>query len=61
MVTNIAILTIDAGHVLRVMDLPFNHRDPFDRHMISQCLFEEMKFITNEALFEKYGVIRVGE
>ena len=56
---NITILTIDPAHVLGVMNLPFKHRDPFDRLMISQCLFEKMTFITNEALFEKYGVIRV--
>lgn len=55
---NITILTINPAHVLGVMKLPFEHRDPFDRLMISQCLFEEMTFITNEALFEKYGVIR---
>ena len=59
MVTNIAILTIDAGHVLRVIDLPFNHRDPFERLMISQCLFEKMIFIKNKALFENHGVIRL--
>ena len=56
---NITLLSVQPMHVLGVMNLPLEHRDPLDRLMISQCLYEKMKFITNEALFLRYGVDRV--
>lgn len=57
---NIILLEIKTSHILGVMNLPFEHRDPFDRLMVSQCLCENITFITNnEALFEKYHIKRL--
>ena len=55
----ISLLSIQPAHIFGVLDLPFEHRDPFDRIMIAQCLHEKMKFITNEAMFINYGIDRV--
>lgn len=56
---NIMLLPIQPAHVLAVLRLPFEHRDPFDRLLIGQALVENMKFISNEALFLRYSVDRV--
>ena len=56
---NITLLPIQPAHVLAVLRLPFEHRDPFDRLLIGQALVENMKFISNEALFLRYSVDRV--
>ena len=56
---NITLLPTQTAHVLAVLRLPFEHRDPFDRLLIAQALVENMKFISNEALFLRYGVDRV--
>ena len=56
---NIEILTVQSEHILTVLNLPFEHRDPFDRLLIAQALTEKMKFISNEALFLRYGVNRI--
>jgi PIN domain nuclease of toxin-antitoxin system len=55
----VSLLSVHPAHILKLLDLPFEHNDPFDRIMIAQCLQEEMKFISNEALFLRYGVDRV--
>jgi PIN domain nuclease of toxin-antitoxin system len=56
---NITLFEVHPTHVLTVLSLPFEHRDPFDRLLIAQALVEDMKFISNEALFLRYGVVRV--
>ncbi|TRW90242.1 type II toxin-antitoxin system VapC family toxin [Candidatus Methylobacter oryzae] len=56
---SISLLSVKPAHVLAVLNLPFEHRDPFDRLLIGQSLVENMKFLSNEALFLRYGVDRV--
>jgi PIN domain nuclease of toxin-antitoxin system len=56
---SIALLPIQPAHILKLLDLPFEHNDPFDRIMIAQCLQDEIAFISNEELFLRYGVNRV--
>ncbi len=36
--------------------LPFHHRDPFDRTIISQGLAENFTILTKEIIFTDYGV-----
>ena len=36
--------------------LPFHHRDPFDRLLVSHALNTEMTVLTPDAVFLKYGV-----
>jgi PIN domain nuclease of toxin-antitoxin system len=52
-------LGIDFRHVTRVSALPFHHRDPFDRLIISQALEEKMPVLSSDSAFDQYGVERL--
>jgi PIN domain nuclease of toxin-antitoxin system len=39
--------------------LPGPHRDPFDRMLIAQALTGSLTLISNERLFDRYGVARL--
>ena len=49
-------LPITAVHAARVAELPFIHRDPFDRLLIAQSIVEPLTLLTNDALLERYRV-----
>jgi len=53
------ILDITANHATRAGLLPGPHKDPFDRMLISQAQAESVPIITNERVFEAYGVRRI--
>ncbi|TAF23940.1 MAG: type II toxin-antitoxin system VapC family toxin [Runella slithyformis] len=53
------ILPIDFRHTLQLSQLPFYHRDPFDRTLIAQALSENITLVSNEKIFDKYGVKRI--
>ena len=53
-------LPVQAEHAWSVLDLPeSDHRDPFDRQLIAQALFEELPIISADERFDAYGVERV--
>jgi PIN domain nuclease of toxin-antitoxin system len=35
------------------------HRDPFDRLLIAQALVEDLVLVSNEVLFDGFGVQRI--
>lgn len=39
--------------------LRLDHRDPFDRMLIAQAQMEDLPLITNETLFDAFGVTRI--
>jgi len=39
--------------------LPGPHRDPFDRMLIAQALRADLELVSNETLFDAYGVRRL--
>jgi PIN domain nuclease of toxin-antitoxin system len=53
---DIAVLPIEIGHLNKVIDLPFHHRDPFDRLIIAQALAEGVPIISSDAAFSHYAV-----
>jgi len=53
---NITILPIGAAHLERLKDLPWIHRDPFDRMLICQAQEENLKLVTVDANIVKYPV-----
>jgi Uncharacterized protein conserved in bacteria len=53
---NLLELPITAAHAARVTDLPFIHRDPFDRLLIAQSIAEPLTLLTNDALLDRYRV-----
>ena len=50
------ILDISAVHCLRVSSLPWHHKDPFDRLLISQALVEAFVLISVDEKFKLYDV-----
>ena len=52
-------LSITTNHAQAAGALAFHHRDPFDRMLIAQALAERMPLVSNEALFDRYGVRRI--
>jgi PIN domain nuclease of toxin-antitoxin system len=50
------ILPVDFAHTVKLSQLPFYHKDPFDRTLIAQAISEDLTIITKEQLFEEYGV-----
>lgn len=47
---------LKADHVSQVAKLPFIHRDPFDRILVSTAMCEEMSLLTSDANIQKYDV-----
>jgi PIN domain nuclease of toxin-antitoxin system len=52
-------MPIRIDHVERQMSLPFHHRDPFDRLLAAQALVEGIPLISNDPVFDAYGVTRI--
>ncbi len=56
---NIRLLEIRLDHVAKVVELPFHHKDPFDRMVAAQCLFEQIPILSADPVFDQYGVQRI--
>ena len=52
------LLSLNVSHVSRVAELPFHHRDPFDRMIVAQSLVEDLPVIGRDEAFDQYGVDR---
>ena len=52
-------LDITIQHAQRAGRLPGDHRDPFDRMLIAQAQLEDVPIVSNETVFDGYGVTRV--
>lgn len=55
-INRIRMLEIKQEHIYHLERLPFHHRDPFDRLIISQSLVEKMPVATADRIFKKYGI-----
>jgi len=53
------LLPISPPHVLTVEQLPYWHRDPFDRLIVAQARSEGFTLVSNEVVFDQYGVKRL--
>jgi len=52
-------LPITVLHAQRAGSLRIDHRDPFDRMLIAQAQMEDLPIVTNEGLFDGFGIERV--
>jgi PIN domain nuclease of toxin-antitoxin system len=52
-------LDITVDHAQRAGSLPGGHRDPFDRMLIAQSQAENVPVVSNDAVFDQYGVVRI--
>jgi len=51
---SIQILPINFAHTVEQNRLPFHHRDPFDRIIVSQAIVENIDFISRDVIFDGY-------
>jgi PIN domain nuclease of toxin-antitoxin system len=56
---HIELLPIEIPHLAEVANLPFHHRDPFDRLIISQSLVERILVVSKDTRFDEYGIQRL--
>ena len=52
-------LDMSLKHAREAGSLPLVHRDPFDRMLIAQARVEQLQIVSNEVLFDAYGVSRI--
>jgi len=50
------LIEIEDSHLTTLLHLPFHHRDPFDRMIISQAISNNLTVITNDGQFLNYQV-----
>ena len=55
--SDINVLQIEDEYLQILSKLPFLHKDPFDRLLISTALVEDLKFITVDENIQKYDVV----
>lgn len=53
------LLAIEVAHAERAGSMPGEHRDPFDRLLIAQALVENLVLVSNEKIFDGFGVTRL--
>jgi PIN domain nuclease of toxin-antitoxin system len=54
-----AALPISLRHATLAGSLEGAHRDPFDRMLIAQALADDLTLVSNERLFDSFGVLRL--
>ena len=42
-----------------ISEMPLHHRDPFDRMLIAQALRHGLTVLTPDALWDRYGILRL--
>ena len=49
------VMPVSWEHAARVEQLPWHHRDPFDRLLLAQALVERCPIVSRDRVFRKYG------
>jgi PIN domain nuclease of toxin-antitoxin system len=52
-------LPVSAWHAARVVALPQHHRDPFDRLLVAQAIYEPLHLLTADAALRRYSELVV--
>ena len=58
-VASATLLSVTPDHTLMIENLPWHHKDPFDRMLIAQAMHEDLVLISKDGQFEKYQVARI--
>ena len=56
---NFELLQITDEHLARLVDLPFHHKDPFDRMLVAQSLYEQIPIVSADPQLDAYGLTRI--
>ncbi len=54
-----SLLPVKIAHLELISSLPFHHRDPFDRLLISQSITEQIPILSSDKAFAQYPVKRI--
>ncbi len=49
-------LPISVRHADAVRDLPYHHRDPFDRLLVAQAVIEDLVLVSADSALRRYNV-----
>lgn len=49
-------LPISLHHTVATLELPMLHRDPFDRLLVAQALYENFQLVTQDRMIQQYDV-----
>ena len=52
-------LPVTLAHTYRLANLPFHHKDPFDRLLIAQALEEDVPILSADSVLSEYGIERM--
>lgn len=50
------VLPIETDHIFALADLPFHHKDPFDRIILIQSQLENLKLASADTVFSNYKI-----
>ncbi len=50
------LLPVEREYLRRLADLPYHHKDPFDRLIIATAITENMQLLTADENIQQYGV-----
>jgi len=56
---NFELLQITDEHLAMLVALPFHHKDPFDRLLIAQALYEQIPIVSVDPQLDAYSVTRI--
>jgi PIN domain nuclease of toxin-antitoxin system len=56
---NFELLQITDEHMAGLVDLPFHHKDPFDRMLVAQSLSEQIPIVSADPQLDAYGLTRI--
>ena len=52
-------LSIEMPHCVELTNLPFHHRDPFDRMLVAQAMVEDMQLLSRDNRLSSYEIKRI--
>ena len=55
----IRIISIAPKHIDQMRNLPWIHRNPFDRIIIAQAIIEDMVLITKDSIIPQYDEVKI--
>lgn len=56
---NFELLQITDEHLAGLVELPFYHKDPFDRLLVAQSLYEQIPIVSADPQLDAYGITRI--
>jgi len=48
-------LPVRAQHAALIKELPLIHRDPFDRMLVAQAIYEPLRLLTSDKILKQYS------